>query len=152
MTEKFSSVDELLDFAIKQEEQAYDLYTDLANKTNRTGTRDLFQQFAREELGHKAKLLKIKQGKQFDPSPGKILDLKIGDYLLDVEPSPQMNYQDALIVAMKKEKVAFKMYSDMAASVGDPKLRETLLGLANEEAKHKLRFELEYDDEVLNQN
>jgi len=59
---------------------------------------------------------------------------------------------DALIVAMKKEKVAFKMYSDMAASVGDPKLRETLLGLANEEAKHKLRFELEYDDEVLNQH
>jgi hypothetical protein len=28
-------------------------------------------------------------------------------------------------------------------------LRDTFLGLAQEEARHKLRFEVEYDDDVL---
>lgn len=152
MAENFASVGELLDYAIKQEEQAYEFYMDLARGTKRAWMRDHFEQYAREELGHKAKLLEIKEGKQLDRAPGKLLDLKLADYLLDVEPSPQMDYQDALIVAMKKEKAAFKLYSDMAASVDDPRLRETLLGLAVEESKHKLRFELEYDEEVLNQN
>jgi rubrerythrin len=50
---------------------------------------------------------------------------------------------------MKGEKGAFKLYSDLASTTDDPGLRATLLGLAQEEAKHKLRFEIEYDDEFL---
>jgi len=148
----FNSVNELLDFAIGEEEKAAQFYTDLASKTNRSGTQDLFHQFSREEMGHKARLLEIKNGKQFDHAAGKILDLKLAEYLVDVPASPQLNYQEALILAMKREKAAFRMYSDLAASVSDPKLRDTLLGLAQEEAKHKLRFEVEYDDEILTEN
>ena len=33
----------------------------------------------------------------------KVLDLKIGDYLVDVEPTEHMDYQQALVVAMKKK-------------------------------------------------
>jgi rubrerythrin len=40
----------------------------------------------------------------------------------------------------------------MAARVPDGKLREVLQGLAKEEAKHKLFFESEYDDRVLQDN
>ncbi len=82
----------------------------------------------------------------------KILDLKIGDYLVDAEPSSDIDYQQALILAMKAEKAAFRLYSDPASATDDPGLKETLLGLAQEEAKHKLRFEIEYDDEFLKEN
>ena len=34
----------------------------------------------------------------------------------------------------------------------EDKVKKLFLTLANEEAKHKLRFEIEYDDEVLNEN
>ena len=57
-----------------------------------------------------------------------------------------MDYQQALIVAMKQEKAAYKLYSDLAAKVTFEGLRNTFLMLAQEEAKHKLHFEVEYDE------
>lgn len=114
--------------------------------------RKVFEDFAREEQGHKAKLLRVKQTGQMEPSGTKILDLKIGDYLVEAEPGPEMDYQQALILAMKQEKAAFKLYTDLAEATEDPSLRDLLLGLAQEEAKHKLRFEVEYDEHVLTEN
>jgi rubrerythrin len=57
-----------------------------------------------------------------------------------------MDYQDALIVAMKKEKAAFRLYMDLADFTGDEGLKALLVMMAQEEAKHKLRFEVEYDE------
>jgi rubrerythrin len=47
---------------------------------------------------------------------------------------------------MKKEKAAFKLYSDLASSTDDENVKTMFLALAQAEAKHKLRFEIEYDD------
>ena len=52
----------------------------------------------------------------------------------------------------QEEKAAFRFYTDLASATDDPALTATLLGLAQEEAKHKLRFEVQYDDEVLKEN
>ena len=60
-----------------------------------------------------------------------------------------MDYQEALILAMKKEKASFRLYNDLAATTDDADLRSLLLGLAQEEAKHKLRLEVEYDEHFL---
>ena len=144
-----NSVDEILDFAIRKEEEAAETYTDLAGKMERAHMRQVFEDFAREELVHKEKLLQIKGGKLLLPVAEKIMDLKIADYLEDVELSPVLDYPQALILAMKEEKAAFKMYTVLAEAADDENLRATLLGLAQEEAKHKLRFEIEYDEYVL---
>ena len=53
---------------------------------------------------------------------------------------------------MKQEKAAFKLYTDLAVVAPDEDLRDLLLSLAQEEAKHKLRFEVEYDDQILTEN
>jgi rubrerythrin len=53
---------------------------------------------------------------------------------------------------MKKENAAFKMYTELASQTPDPKIKETFLALAQEEAKHKLRFEMEYDEEILKED
>jgi hypothetical protein len=103
-------------------------------------------------MGHKRKLQDVKAGKKLIPAEQKVLDLKIGDYLVEAEISPTMDYQDALIVAMKKEKKAFKMYMDLSEATDDANVKATFISLAQEEAKHKLRFEIEYDDYVLTEN
>ena len=146
---EFKSIDDVLDFAIAREEESHKMYTDLAGKMKKQAMKEVFEDFAKQELGHKAKLLKVKEGKLLVSAEKKVMDLKIGDYLVDVEPTEKMSYQDALIVAMKKERAAFMLYSDLAESVSDENLKNTFTSLANEEARHKLRFEIIYDDKVL---
>ena len=100
-------------------------------------------------MRHKDLLVKAKQGEMLKKTSGAITDLKIADYLVDISPSPDMDYQHALIIAMKREKASFKLYSDLARMTADAAVTETLQALAQEEAKHKLRLETLYDEEVL---
>jgi len=150
---KFESIDEILDFAIQKEQEAADFYKNLATKITVASMKDVFTGFSREEMGHKAKLEAVKSGKRMLQSEKKILDLKIGDHLEEVEPTKsELSYQDALIIAMKAEKAAYKLYNELATSTDDAEVQEIFLGLAQEEAKHKLRFEIEYDDMILSEN
>ena len=148
----FKSVDEILDFAIGEEEKAAAFYNELAEKVNKEHIKKLFLGFAKEEMGHKAKLMAAKEGKLLVKSEKAIVDLKIGDHLEQVELNSGIEYQDALIVAMKAEKNAFILYTNLADKADDPGVKEILLGLAQEEAKHKLRFEMEYDELVFTEN
>jgi len=150
--QKWSSVDDALDFAIKNEEEAFELYTGLAAKAKDSAMKAMFEGFAKEEQGHKAKLLAVKKGGGMKPAEKAVIDLKIGDYLVDVEPDDADDLQAALILAMKKEKAAFKLYTDLARTTHDDALRSLFQALAQEEAKHKLRFEIEYDDKILQEN
>ncbi|MFC1792107.1 ferritin family protein [Planctomycetota bacterium] len=147
----FESFIAVLDYAIGKEIEANQFYLDMANQMKNPTMSKVFEAFAKEELGHKAKLEAIKQGKEIQPAKD-ITDLRIADYTVDVEPAPDMSYQDALILAMKKEKVAFRLYLDLADQVENEDHKTLFLSLAQEEAKHKLRFEIEYDDVVLNEN
>ncbi|MFC1836665.1 ferritin family protein [Thermodesulfobacteriota bacterium] len=150
--QEWKSVDEVLDFAIGQEEEAFQFYTDLAGKFDRPWMKEVFEGFALEEKGHKKKLMEVKAGKTLQPAKGKVLDLKLADYLVDVDPNKELDYQDALVLAMKKEKSAFKMYTNLAGTTDDENLKQLFLRLAQEEAKHKLRFEIEYDEYVMTEN
>ena len=147
------SVDEILDFAIGKEEEAAQMYSGLAEQMQNRAMSEVFEQFSLEELEHKKKLLGIKDGKQLLLASEHITNLGIADYaVVDTEPSGEMDYQQALLLAMKEEKAAFVMYSQLAAATDNPELQTTLLGLAQEEAKHKLRIEIEYDEYILTEN
>ncbi|MBN1825052.1 MAG: ferritin family protein [Candidatus Eisenbacteria bacterium] len=147
----FGSIDEVLDFAVKREEESERFYLEMAKRVEKM--KEVFEQFAAEERGHKAKLLAVKENKRLVAKSSKpVQDLKIGDYLEEKEATPGMDYADALVLAMKKEKKAFKLYSDLAASAESGETAELFRGLAQEEARHKLRFEVEYDDYVLREN
>lgn len=150
--EEFKSIDDVLDFAINSEQEAVDFYTQLASQSSNEEMEKVFTQFAREEMGHKSRLMNIKETGAYEMRETQVKDLKIADYLVDVEPKPNMSYQEALIVAMKKEKSAFKLYMNLSEKAGNPEMKEVFLGLAQEESKHKLRFELEYDEFVLREN
>ena len=146
--ERFESAEDILDFAIEREVESHDFYMRLAERVERPLMRKVFEDFAAEELGHKAKLEAAKRGQVLLGQP-QVQRLGIADYLADVEPKAEMSYQDALVLAMKKEKAAYKLYLDLAAIAEAEELTDMFLSLAQEEAKHKLRFEIEYDDEIL---
>jgi len=149
----FNSLDEILDMAIKDELRAANLYAELAKSSRNKEIQKVFEQFSQEELGHKSKLERMKTGEKVVVSDEKVQDLKIGDYLVEVDVAREdLSYQDALIIAMKEEKSAFMLYSDLAARTDDPAAKEIFLMLAQEEARHKLRFEIEYDEYVLTEN
>lgn len=149
---EFNSVDDILDFAIINEQQSVDFYTTLAQKTNIGDMKQTFEKFAVEEISHKAKLTKIKEEKIFNIAKEIIQDLHLADYVDNVKPLENMSYQDALILAMKREKAAFKLYTNLAAKTQNKGLQEIFLQLAQEESKHKLMFEIEYDEVILKEN
>jgi len=147
-----NTVDEILDYAIDQEQQAADFYAELATRAETAGMKKILLDFSAEEQSHKERLLAVKAGDHELTPEQEVLDLKIVDYLVEVDATEKISYQDALIVAMKRERAAFRLYSDMAAKVPDSNLKEVLLGLAKEEAKHKLFFESEYDERIMKDN
>jgi len=147
-----NTVDEILDYAIDQEQQAADFYTSLAGRAEKGGMKEVLLEFSEEEKRHKERLLAVKTGEHELTPEQEVLDLKISDYLVEVDASDDISYQDALIVAMKRERAAYDLYSDMAAKLPASNLREVILGLAKEEARHKLFFESEYDERVLMDN
>ena len=149
---EINQVDELLDYAIDREQDAHDFYMDLATRVDKPSMKQVFTQYASEELGHRRKLEGIKAGKTLLPSRKQVQDLKLADYLVDVDPEADLDYQETLILAMKREKAAFRLYSDLAKATDDPEVKLAFMALAQEEAKHKLRFEIEYDDQILQEN
>jgi len=149
--ERFEFVEEVLDFAIAREVESQDFYMKLAERMENPAMQKVFENFATEELGHKMKLEAVKHGEVL-LGQKEVRSLDIADYVVDVEPRPDMDYAEALVVAMKKEKAAYRLYLDLAAVAEDEELTDMFLLLAQEEAKHKLRFEIEYDDTVLKED
>lgn len=149
---EFNSINDILDFAIDAEQDAVDFYNHLAEVAKTKDMKVVFTEFAQEEIGHKTRLVKIKNEGVFTLEKKDITDLKIADYIVSKVNTTDMSYQDALILAMKKEKSAFKLYLELSNRAKDTQMKNLFLSLAQEESKHKLRFELEYDEFVLREN
>jgi rubrerythrin len=149
---KLNSVDEILNFAIQKEEEAAQFYADLAARAGQQSMREVFRDFSREEMEHKKKLMDVKSGGGIRLNEKRVSDLKIGDSLVEVVPTSDLDFKQALIIAMKAEKAAFRLYTDLAATTDDANLKGLLILLAQEEARHKLRFEIEYEDNYLREN
>jgi len=149
---EFGSINDILDFAIENEQLAVDFYNQLAGNSKNDEMKAVFMQFAKEEMGHKSRLTKIKEEGSFNIRTQEVLDLKMSDYLVDVEPRADLSYEEALVLAMKREKNAFKLYTRLAEKAPDDNLKKIFNSLAIEESKHKLRFEIEYDEYVMREN
>jgi rubrerythrin len=148
----FKSVESVLDFALKNEQESVDLYGHMAQESRNAEARAFFMELQNEEIHHKKKILEMKNKKQLDGAAEKITDLKISDYLPDIQLEKTFDYQQALVYAIKAEKAEFRLYMDIAKQVGDENVKNILLILAQEEAKHKVKLEIEYDDNVLKED
>ena len=140
---------DVLKFAIEKEEEAAAFYQEASRKAEKSHMKEAFQGMAKEEQKHKELLTHLDVEKVADKKVENVPDLKISDYLVDVDYSPDMEYQDVLILAMKREKKAFQLYTNIADQTEDPDTKKLFQILAQEEAKHKLKLETEYDEHVM---
>ena len=141
--------EKIISFAIEKEDEAAKLYKDLSGRVQKPNAKVMFDELAAEDVKH-GELLKGMIEKSIPDLPSeKVTDLKISDYLVDVSFKPDMDYQDILIMAMKREESAVKLYSDMASRIQEAKIKDLLKFMSQQEAKHKLRLETEYDSNIL---
>ena len=149
-TTLFERFEDVIEFAMGEEQSAVQFYTELASIVNDSSLKELFEGFAREEDGHYQQLVELKEAGSVD---GGGLDIEVLKSMVIsdeetvplVNIGPDMSYQDALELAMFKEKSAFKLYLKMSEIVQDENARALLVSLANDEARHKVYFELQYE-------
>ena len=144
--EKVAPDDEILEFAIAREVEAYNFYMALADRVESPEIAEVFRDLAKEEVEHKAKLeLEVMKTGKILPATEKVT-IPEHDYIIsDVDSALDMDYKDVLMLGMEKEEASFRTYINLIPSVHDEESREVLMAIAEEEVKHKLRFETEYD-------
>ncbi|MBD3181812.1 rubrerythrin [Candidatus Poribacteria bacterium] len=141
--------EEIMNFAVEKEIEAAELYKKLGGMVEKKSAQVMFSELMEEEVKHKEFLQDMSKEDIPDLKIKDTPDLKISDYLVDVEFKPDMEYQDILIMAMKREESSVKLYDDMASNASDAKLKKLLNFMSQQESKHKLRLESEYDQNVL---
>lgn len=138
--------EEILQFAIAREVEANKFYLALAKRVADEQIRKTFEDLAEEELEHKAKLeLEVMKTGSVLPAEQKVTIPEHEYIVSDDELTLDMDYRDILMLGMEKEEAAFRTYINLIPSVEDEESREVLLALAEEEVRHKIRFETEYD-------
>ena len=147
---EFKTPNDILDYAIGKEKEAKQFYLDISEEEGLYGNRQTFLDFAKEEDKHVVMLEKLKAGvkdRGVDNYEFKwIKDIKRGDLRLDIEYEKGMNYRDILMLAIKREEKALKLYNDLQVRVEDADHAKIFKILCQEEAKHKLALETMYDD------
>ena len=121
---ELSSFKSVIQFAIQREEEAIKGYSDMREMTKEPGLKDLLLELQKEEENHKKLLQDMTKKKIEAHEVQKIEDLKISDYLVEEPLDEEMNFQDLLIFAAKKEQKAADLYSGLAARVKDPNLKK----------------------------
>ncbi len=144
--------DEIVQFAIDGEQEAVDAYTTASEIVTRANVKSMLLDLARQEQMHKERLESIDRERVAETAIVNVPDLRIADFMDDVTITADMDYQDILAVAMKREERAHNLYSTLASNTDDAELKKVFEVLAQEEAGHKLALEKEYDEHVLTDN
>jgi len=140
---------EVITFAIRKEAEAYNLYTTYSQLVKNPGTKVMFQELAKEEQKHREMLQRVEKKDVSEYELKKIPDMKISDFVDEQEFSPDMDYASALRLAIKREENSLRLYNHLTEGTENPELEKLFSALAQEESKHKLRLESEYDENVL---
>jgi rubrerythrin len=143
---------EIILCAVRKEVEAATLYETYAGLAKSEGVRQMFKELQAEEQKHKKILENLNKQDVTRYRLKKMPDLKIGDYAQDEDYYPEMSYQEALLLAIKREENSVRLYRDLSSGAEEPELKKMFLVLSQEESKHKLRLETEYDQRVLTEN
>jgi rubrerythrin len=148
---EFQSYQAIIDFAIEKEMEAVSFYEEAAGNESREETRKMFLDFAKEEQKHLYLLQNldctgectlVTQDYKFK----WISDLKRSDLMVGIVWQKGMSYRDILILAMKREENALRLYNELHRQSETETARNIFKILCQEEARHKLGLEKLFDD------
>ena len=147
---QFENLEAILDFAIEKENEAADFYTELSRQPDFSGAAEMFAGFAAEERKHQQMLADFKAGGFSEAVQGYqfewVTDIKRSDYVVAPEYRPGMGYGEILLLAMKREEKALKLYNELLAGARSAEQKKLFKIFCQEEAKHKQALETLYDD------
>ncbi len=139
---------DILDIAIKREEEAYEFYMDIHSKVDDASVKSTLEFMAGEEKKHKAFLISYRDGHFGDKGlrMSDVVDYKIAEYLEEPEISEDSKPEDVYLVASHREGRSHQFYTELANLHAEGEPRQMLLKMANEELKHKEKAEYLYSN------
>ena len=155
MSEQSATIEQILEQAIRFEEQAYDFYVGAIDMVKQPHIKDTLKDLAAEEVKHKEKLQALVEENAealIAVSRQKVQDLKLAEYLVAPPLGVDATFQDVLVVAMHREKSSHEFYSTMATIADDESTKKIFAFLAQEELVHKNKVETLYDEVVYQDN
>jgi rubrerythrin len=138
----------LLDIAMDREIVSQSFYIAGQKKTQDAGAIQLMRELADQELRHYNWIKNFKgKGITFSPRHSeKLADLKVSEYLTEVNISEGVSLQDVITAAMKREQRSAEFYQKMKQILETPEGQELCDRLVHEELHHKQKLELFFDD------
>jgi len=149
---QLNEFNDVLEFALKREREAVEFYQECSHLARNDAMKEAFLEMKEEEKGHVRMLENFNPDQIEEIKIQEIQNLKIADYIVNVKYEPNMSYKEVLELAMKREESAYRLYTDLSARAKDLKMIKLFQVLAQEELKHKNRFEQEYDDMVFQED
>ncbi|MFA4875337.1 MAG: ferritin family protein [bacterium] len=136
-------LNQLFSVAIQREIEAHEFYVQVAERVDNEGVKQVFNQLALEELGHKELLEKFKSDPtlvmKFSETP--LVDYKIAEATDEPRLSIHMKPSDAIALAIKKEQRSVEFYQGLAQSTSDGEMKKIFENLARMELGHKVKLE-----------
>jgi rubrerythrin len=150
------TIEKALNVGIALEQGAIDLYTSTAEKVEDPGSRQLLLELGEDEKKHKKFFQEALENPERVVELGglnsKIQDLKITDNLISEPLNENSRYQDILIFAAQSEQMAHDFYRSLSDKFEDHPLGGMWRRFAEEELRHKIRLEREYDEVIFKEN
>lgn len=152
--DKIETLEQAVAFAIEKETEAEQMYMRLKELSTDPKARELFEELRAMEAKHRENLqtLDISDFKE-KHAQEPVYDMQIADYAIEKKPSEVKTYQEGLMMAARREQMAYQYYSLLAEKFRDnAQMYDFFSVMAREERSHQNDMEKEYDDTVLVDN
>lgn len=137
----YNSVTDILAYVLGNERNDDLFYRSLSAATDNPVLSDLFTYLADEETEHIRKIeLEIQKLGKVVPTV-EFVESKDVSYLIEDGIQPK----EILELAIEKEKDAFRLYCEMGAIASNEDVKDCLFELAEEEVRHKMKLEKQYN-------
>ena len=140
------TIGDVIDLAIRREEEAYDFYMDIYGKVQDATVRDTVEFIAGEEKKHKAFLVAYRDGNYGSEAlrMADVVEYKIAEYLEEPEVGEESKSEEIYLIAAHRESRSYQFYTEIANMHAAGELKTMLSKMANEELKHKEKMEYLY--------
>lgn len=144
---QFKSIPEILRFAIGKEKASRQFYVDVAARVTDPVTQSVFEAIGLEEQKHiealELELMKLGVTVDVDAEPDENERRWLKSVEMD-ESAENMDFREAMLIAIQKEKASHQLYIQVLGMVQQPEYRDIFRQLAEEEMRHIVQFEREY--------
>lgn len=142
---EFHTFEDVLDFAILQEKAAQQFYAKLSDEVLNPDVLLFYKTLIQEEALHEKKLRELKRF-EYELIEPDIQTLQESGYLDAMPVSPDITFDEAVRLAIKKEKSARMLYETLARMCRHKELAALFNVLAEQEKSHADYFQAEYKD------